>query len=181
MRAATTEPGPPRSEYTPDWSLRTPILTTSAEICEPATATPTAADRSKPRATVKRNGRTTLPLPETPRTLHVQPIRRSSKHYGVAGNCVNCFVLPIDSRARPAGRFGAILEGAHRATTSRPAGLPRPSRLRRAGAGFACPGAAAADRAAGGGGAFARAPRAHRRGVPQGHRRGETARRRHHD
>src|SRR5580700_8777207 len=32
IRAATTEPGPARSAYVPDWSLRTPILMTPSEI-----------------------------------------------------------------------------------------------------------------------------------------------------
>jgi len=32
IRAATTEPGPARSAYVPDWSLRMPILTTPSEI-----------------------------------------------------------------------------------------------------------------------------------------------------
>ena len=33
MRAASTEPGPARSAYVPDWSFITPILITPSEIC----------------------------------------------------------------------------------------------------------------------------------------------------
>src|SRR6185436_13262147 len=49
MRAATTEPGPARSAYVPDWSFMTPIFTTPSEIWAWAPPAASASAASKPR------------------------------------------------------------------------------------------------------------------------------------